>query len=120
MTEYTSIKDEVLRKLQENLPDIQRRFGILELRLFGSVSRGDDTKSSDVDILYVFREGEATYDNLFSLHEYLTDLFGRRVELVSEKWSGERFLKSALKDAVSIISPYDLIENDGFCNSQHA
>ena len=104
MTEYVSIKEEVMQKLAENLEDIKSRFGITQLRLFGSVARGEDTAESDIDLLYVFSPDAATYDNLFDLHEYLTGLFGRNVDLVSEKWSGERFLHSALHDAYIIMS----------------
>lgn len=104
MTEYQSIFPQVISILEREMPYLQTKFGIKQLRLFGSVSRGTDSINSDIDLLYIFDEDKATYDNLFDLHEYLTKLFNRRVELVSEKWSGERFLQSALKDSVNIIS----------------
>lgn len=54
MAEYQSIKSDVLSKLEAHLPEIRERFGIETLGLFGSVSRGEDTSDSDVDILYRF------------------------------------------------------------------
>lgn len=39
MAKYKSIKDDVLKKLEEHLLEIQERFGIEYLGLFGSVAR---------------------------------------------------------------------------------
>ncbi|HJK80411.1 MAG TPA: nucleotidyltransferase domain-containing protein [Methanocorpusculum sp.] len=101
MEEDQSIRSHVLAVLEREFPHLQTRFGVQQLRLFGSVSRGEDTAESDIDLLYTFDPEMDTYDNLFDLHEYLTNLLGRRIELVSEEWSGERFLQSAMRDAVS-------------------
>jgi predicted nucleotidyltransferase len=51
MSEYVSIKNEVVKKLEEHLPEIRERFGIEMLGVFGSVSRGEDKPDSDIDIL---------------------------------------------------------------------
>lgn len=95
-----SVKQEVLEILRREFPYLQEQFGLVQLRLFGSVSRGEDTDTSDIDLLYIFRPEYDTYHNTFALHEYLTALFGRKVDLVSEEWSGERFLSHALCDSV--------------------
>ena len=96
-----SIRQTVLETLEHEYPYLQERFGLVQLRLFGSVSRGEDTEGSDIDLLYIFKPEYETYQNLFALHEYLTELFGRKVDLVSEEWSGERFLSVVLQDAVT-------------------
>lgn len=85
MSEYVSIKEEVLKKLEANLPEIRERFGIETIGIFGSVSRGEDLPSSDVDVLYTFRPGELTLANLVNLGDYLEELFGRKVDLVAER-----------------------------------
>lgn len=54
MPEYTSIKEDVLKKLEANLPEMRERFGIETIGIFGSVSRGEDTPRSDIDSLYKF------------------------------------------------------------------
>jgi len=95
-----SIKPHVLIILEREYPYLQKRYGVRQLRLFGSVSRAEDTKESDIDLLYILTPERDTYDNLFDLHEYLENLFGRKVDLVSEEWGGERFLKCVMKDAV--------------------
>ena len=83
MDEYVSIKEEVLRKLSENLAEIQERFGIETLGIFGSVSRGEDTDASDVDVLYRFRKGRGGMHDMAGLYEYLKELFGREVDVIS-------------------------------------
>ncbi len=82
MSEYTSIKETVLQLIAENLSEIRERFGIETIGVFGSVSRGEDTADSDVDILYEFVEDKATLRNLLDLKEYLSSLFGREVDLI--------------------------------------
>ncbi|MDO5843748.1 MAG: nucleotidyltransferase family protein [Methanocorpusculum sp.] len=82
-TEYVSIKDDVLKKLEANLPEIRERFGIETIGIFGSVSRGEDTTESDVDVMISFMPLQASYRNLLGLNHFLTDLFNRRVDLVT-------------------------------------
>ena len=96
-----TIRQEVIEKLTAEYPYLVKEFGIRELRLFGSVARGEDSKDSDIDLLYSFEPASETYHNLFRLHEYLETLFRRKVDLISLEWSGERFLSVALRDAVS-------------------
>lgn len=82
---YTSIRDDVLAKLDAHLPEILQRFGIDSIGIFGSVSRGEDTKDSDIDVFISFSSGQATFSNLVYLGDYLEELFGRKVDLVTER-----------------------------------
>ncbi len=82
---YKSIREEILKKLDANLPYIQQSFGIESIGIFGSVSRGEDTADSDIDVLISFSAGQATLSNLVNLGDYLEELFGRKVDLVTER-----------------------------------
>ena len=42
---------QVLDKHRQSILDIARRHGVSNVRVFGSVSRRDDTEDSDVDLL---------------------------------------------------------------------
>ena len=58
--------------------------GLLHLRLFGSVARGDDTPDSDVDLLFDCDYGD--FDKVLRAYGYqddLCDLLGRRAHLSS-------------------------------------
>lgn len=77
-------RDEILQKLTSNAADISKRFGVISLSVFGSVSRGEEHENSDVDLLVEFA-GPATFDGYFDLKFYLEDLLGRSVDLVTTK-----------------------------------
>ncbi|MDO5844014.1 MAG: nucleotidyltransferase family protein [Methanocorpusculum sp.] len=81
--EYVSIKEYVLKKLEANLPEIRERFGIDTIGIFGSVSRGEDTADSDVDVMISFRAGSMTMRNFMGLADFLEELFDRKVDLVT-------------------------------------
>lgn len=61
----------------------------------GSFARGEEKEDSDLDVLLVFEEGQKTFDNYMDLKFYLEDLFGREVDLITE-----RALKPQLKDII--------------------
>lgn len=85
--------------LHEHKPEIERRFHISEIALFGSYVHGEERSDSDLDVLVSFSEPVSMFQFL-ALEEYLTDLFGIKVDLVSKKalkpHIGERILKEAV------------------------
>ena len=96
----TSIRESVLRKIEDNLPEIRERFGIDTLGVFGSVSRGEDGPDSDVDILYLFNPGRGGMHDMSMLKDYLEVLFGREVDLVSIKYISPFIREYVIADAV--------------------
>ena len=70
--------------LKRSKADLQTRFGVTRLALFGSTARDTATRSSDVDILVAF-DGPATSKRYFGVQFYLEYLFGCPVDLVTEK-----------------------------------
>jgi predicted nucleotidyltransferase len=73
-----------LELLRRSKAELQTRFGVEELALFGSTARNTAIVGSDVDILVAFR-GPATSERYFGVLFYLEDLFGCQVDLVTEK-----------------------------------
>lgn len=78
-------KTEVIQILRENAESI-RNLGVVQLGLFGSFVREEQTATSDVDILIDFAEGQATFDNFMDFCFLLEDAFGRKVEVVTAKY----------------------------------
>ena len=74
----------VLQLLSQSKPDLQSRFGVTQLALFGSTARDEAGPHSDVDILVSF-DGPATSHRYFGVQFYLEDLLGCAVDLVTEK-----------------------------------
>ncbi len=77
-------RKQVLELLSRSKPELQARFGVTRLALFGSTARDTADAKSDVDILVAF-DGPATSKRYFGVQFYLEDLLGRPVDLVTEK-----------------------------------
>jgi predicted nucleotidyltransferase len=77
-------RERALSLLREHKSELGRRFGVLEIALFGSTVRGQARADSDVDVLVAF-DGPATSKRYFGVQFYLEDLLGCPVDLVTEK-----------------------------------
>lgn len=75
---------QVLATLIQVKPELMARFGVRSLALFGSVARDAARSDSDIDILVGF-DGPATSGRFFGVQFFLEDLFGRPIDLVTEK-----------------------------------
>jgi predicted nucleotidyltransferase len=75
--------DSLLAKRAE-LIAAARRHGASNVRLFGSVVRGEDTPSSDIDLLVDLAEDRG-FDDYLALAEELEALTGRKVDLVTSR-----------------------------------
>ncbi len=73
--------------LSENeLEALARRWRIEELAVFGSVTRDDFDRYSDIDVLVTFERGSAwSLWDFIDLKEQLERLFGRPVDLVEKQ-----------------------------------
>ena len=77
-------RERALSLLREHKPELARRFGVLDIALFGSTARGQAGPDSDVDVLVAF-DGPAMSKRYFGVQFYLEDLFGCAVDLVTDK-----------------------------------
>jgi predicted nucleotidyltransferase len=73
-------QDVVLQILKQQNAELERKFGVKSLLLFGSVARDDATSASDVDLLVEFNR-PVGYFGLFALQDYLEKLLGCPVDL---------------------------------------
>ena len=71
------------------------RFGVAELSIFGSAASGRLSADSDIDILYVLRDGIHLGWAINDLSDELEQVLGRPVDLVAK-----RALHSRLRDTV--------------------
>ena len=77
-------RQRALELLTQSKPELQSRFGVTRLALFGSTARDTASNDSDIDILVAFN-GPATSKRYFGVQFYLEDLFCCPVDLVTEK-----------------------------------
>jgi uncharacterized protein len=90
--------DEQLKEKREEILRIAASREAKNVRIFGSVARGDADESSDIDFLVDMEPNR----NLLDLGALLTDLrelMGRRVDVVSEKGLYWLFHRRILKEA---------------------
>ena len=83
--------------VKENKMALTKQFKVKEIGIFGSIVRGEEKETSDVDILVEFKEPIGLFKFL-ELEEYLSDLIGRKVDLVSKKALKPRIGKHILKE----------------------
>ena len=62
----------------EQLRGVCRRYGVARLEVFGSVSRGDASPASDVDVLYELEPGARLGWDIEKLADELSEILGRR------------------------------------------
>ncbi|MCK4733309.1 MAG: nucleotidyltransferase family protein [Methanophagales archaeon] len=74
--------DRMERKLEEKKVYMKRFFHVREIGLFGSFIRGEQTASSDIDVLVEFEKGHNGFFNYMKLKYYLEELLERKVDLV--------------------------------------
>ncbi len=71
--------------------------------LFGSFSRGEATKNSDVDIIFDFKENISDiYSVKVALKEYLSGTFNRSVGLAKKKYLKLYAKNAILKDVIYV------------------
>lgn len=75
-------RDQVLAALRRHRQEIEQRFAIKHLSVFGSAARDELRDDSDIDVLVEFK-GKATFDGYMDLKSYLETLLGRNVDLVT-------------------------------------
>lgn len=75
---------EVIEPHRKQLEKLTKRYGVIELRVFGSVARGQASADSDVDLLVEFaRSASDRGSRRYRLYRDLTRLLRREVELVA-------------------------------------
>lgn len=75
--------------------------GARDVRVFGSVVRGEEEEASDIDLLVSLEPGRTLLD-LARLEVRLESLLGRHVDVVTEAGLREPVRSTALREAVSV------------------
>ncbi|MEW6636698.1 MAG: nucleotidyltransferase family protein [Actinomycetota bacterium] len=87
--------------LRRHLPEIKERFGVESVGVFGSYARGQGEEGSDLDVLVGFRKTPDLFV-FMDLEEYLGELLGVEVELVSRDSLGGNVEKRVLSEVVPV------------------
>jgi predicted nucleotidyltransferase len=93
--------DEIIGDKREAILRLAAEYGASNVRVFGSVARGEARPDSDVDLLITFPENESIFE-LVGLWQDMQELIGRDVSLIADAIDDKRFLNRILKDAVPL------------------
>ena len=88
----------VIDILRSHEQEIKERFCVKRIGLFGSFVRGEETETSDIDVLVEFED--PTFRNFMNLAFFLEDLFGRRVDLLTPEGISHRIRPYVEKEVV--------------------
>jgi hypothetical protein len=86
---------------REAIMSAARRRGAVNVRVFGSVARGEADGSSDIDFLVDLEPGRSLLD-LGGLLMDLQEVLGTPVDVVTEKGLRPRLRERVLREAVSL------------------
>ena len=94
-------RSDYIALIQSHAEELQQRFGITSLRLFGSVARNEHHEGSDVDI-YVTMPPK--FYNHVAAAMYLEELLGCEVDLVQEHRNLRPFFRKQIEtDGIAVI-----------------
>jgi predicted nucleotidyltransferase len=96
-------RSHLLRTLKAIKPELAQRYYVKQIGLFGSFARGEQSKTSDVDILVEFSQPIGLFKFL-ELEERLESALDHKVDLVSRKALKPRIGKQILNEVVMLWS----------------
>ena len=91
-----------LHQMNARLNSLAAQFGGSRLRVFGSVARGEETASSDVDFLVAFPRGYDLFTQRMPLAQGLEELLHRKVDLLPEHELNPHIRAQVLAEAVPL------------------
>ena len=95
------ITQETVRQHRAAILALAQRYGAHDVRIFGSVARGDATEASDLDLIVQFDPGRSLFDHGGLLMD-LRDLLGMKVDVIDEEGMRPRFRAHVMKEAVAL------------------
>lgn len=93
--------EELLHEKREEILRIAARHGARNVRVFGSMVRGEANQASDIDFLVEMEPGRSLLD-LGGLQVELESLLGRRVDVVTVRGLKARIRDRVLREAVAV------------------
>lgn len=88
----------LIRRLRNRLQAAAERRGVRDLRVFGSVARGDETPESDIDFLVDLDPGRTLLD-LIGFQQDAEDILGTGVDVALARMMKDRVRARALREA---------------------
>jgi hypothetical protein len=94
-------KRSLVQSKREQILELARNHGAVSMRLFGSIARGEETDSSDLDFVVELEPGRTLLD-LGGLQSGLERLLGCAVDVVTVNGLRERMRARVLEEAAPV------------------
>ena len=95
-------RSEYIQIIRDHAPELQSRFGIQSMSLFGSVARNEQHEGSDIDL---FVKMPPKFFNYIEASEYLRKLLGCDVDLISDHRNLRPFFRKQIeRDGINIFT----------------
>ena len=94
-------KEDLIKRILEQRERLSF-FGVTSIGLFGSFARGEQTDSSDIDLLVEFTPEKHTFDNFMDVSFLLEETLGRKVEIVTPQGLSPHIGPHILKEVVRV------------------
>ena len=92
---------EVLRKRRDEIFAIAQRYGASNVRVFGSVARGEAGPGSDIDLVVDFNPGTSLMDHGGLIMD-MQDALGCKVDVISARGMRDRLRRHVDAEAVTL------------------
>jgi uncharacterized protein len=101
MQEPVNTKQELIERLLSD-KDKLSSYGIEQIGIFGSFVRGQVKETSDIDFFIHFQAEYKTLRNFIGLADYLKNLLGRKIEIVTPQ-SLNQFIGKYIQQEVEYV-----------------
>ena len=91
---------QIIETLEQKKPELQKKYPISRLGVFGSFARGDATETSDIDIAVEITGPMGL--NFVAMANEIEDLFGTKVDVVPTRSIKPDFLPYIEKDIIYV------------------
>ena len=90
-----------IKSRREEILNIAKKFGAKNVRVFGSVARGEEGPESDIDIIVEMKQGSSLLD-IIAIKQDIEELLGRKVDVVTEASISPYIRNEVLREAVTL------------------
>jgi predicted nucleotidyltransferase len=91
-----------LRQNREEIYTIAKKYGVSNIRIFGSVARGEENEKSDIDLLVSLSKHKGMGFDLIRFEREFSEKFSVKTDVISENGLHSSLKEKIFSEAVSL------------------